>query len=215
MPELEQLILCGNRFSTIPDGLCNLASLRELYLSRNQIIHVPESLTKLQKLRILDLSSNNLKAVPSAICFLNYLREINLSYNKVASLPPEFVRLTNLNVLYLSHNELTEIPPDLRNMKIGNCYHIDLDDNFLGDLSLLFDDEGGKKKKRKRKHMSRDDIDKQSKTREDKYKRIGISEMMGKRPRMEDTISAQLSFYGSRGTILNNFCLKAIGTSGG
>ncbi len=192
------MVLSGNRLTSIPEGLCNLASLKELYLSRNEIAELPEAITRLNKIRIFDLSDNAIAALPSFISSLHSLREINLSYNRLSSLPPEFVKLTNLCVLYLMHNNLTDLPEDLQAMRNRNCYHMDLEDNLIPDLALLLGQT--KRKKRKRTTSKLKDADRLTKSKDEKSRVAGISEMMGKRPSMEDTVSSHLAFSGVDGT---------------
>lgn len=200
LPELEQLILSGNRLTSIPEGLCSLTTLKELYLNRNEIAEMPPSFTQLQKLRILDLADNNISLLPPFITSLSSLREINFSYNRLSSLPPEIVKLTNLSVLYLMHNKLTELPQYLQAMRNGNCYHMDLEDNLIPNLTSLL--AGTKKKKRKRS-TSKQDNEKLNKYKDEKSRVAGISEMMGKRPHMEDTVSSHLAFSGIDGSFLS------------
>jgi len=191
---LTELELSGNKLKTIPEGLFNITALRELSLSRNEISELPEALTRLQRIRTLDLADNVISSLPASISALQSLREFNLSYNRLTSLPPEFTKLTGLCVLHLMYNSLTEVPQPVRTMKQNHfCYHIEIEDNPIPE-SLP-----AEKNKRKRDALKMNAVEKLNRALEEKFRLVGISEMMGKRPRMEDTVSCHLSFAGLDG----------------
>lgn len=81
---------------------------------------------------------------------------------------------------------------------------MDLEDNLIPNLTSLLADT--KKKKRKRS-TSKQETEKLNKSKRDKSRVAGISEMMGKRPHMEDTVSSHLAFSGIDGTYsyMHNF----------
>ena len=99
------------------DGLPNL---KELYLLLNDYTSVPKNIGNLKSLEILDLSLNDITELPSTIYNLENLKELNLSNNEITYLSPEIGNLKNLINLDISDNKITNLPES-----IGNCTEIE------------------------------------------------------------------------------------------
>ena len=62
---MQWLQLWGNQFTTMPEAISKLTSLRELYLMRNQLTDLPKSIMKMKSLKYFDFQDNKLCNVPS------------------------------------------------------------------------------------------------------------------------------------------------------
>lgn len=174
LTELETLFLCGNRIKRLPPSFRELKHLKSLYLARNSFDFFPLETVLLRRLTILDLSVNRIKDVPSEISSLTFLREMNLAYNQISCLP-DMTNLTCLSNLYVNDNLLSS----LDGLPLsGNC-SIRIDGNQIEEVSeelqwiiplLDYVDPS----------LPPPELQNQI--------TVGVSEMIGKRSRMEDTV---------------------------
>ena len=102
LPNLEVLILMGNRISQI-SGLERMVNLRSLNLNRNKITKI-EGINHLTKLRYLGLSHNKITEI-SGLDAQTGLEELSLSFNKIMEITG-LEQLTNLRRLNLASNPL-------------------------------------------------------------------------------------------------------------
>lgn len=87
-PALKDLLLQGNKLSTLPSSLFSLHNLEKLYLTDNRGITVlPSQISNLEKLRALGLSGTNITSIPDEIGELKNLHWLDLSYGKIR--PPK------------------------------------------------------------------------------------------------------------------------------
>ena len=70
---LELLDLSTNRFSSIPQWICQLGTLESLYLENNKLEFLPENIGNLVKLNALHLRNNSLTSLPESIQYLTGL----------------------------------------------------------------------------------------------------------------------------------------------
>jgi Leucine-rich repeat (LRR) protein len=83
--KLHTLWLSNNKFTTIPNVVCELQNLKKLHFGGNQITHIPNELNNLVNLEELGLGHNQI-----SVLFLNSM-----------------MKLSKLKNLYLSDNLLT------------------------------------------------------------------------------------------------------------
>ena len=102
-----------NRFSELPNEVCEYKSLEYLNLYHNVMKCLPSNFSKLQSLTQLNLSRNLLSTVPLCVTELKSLRILDVSGNRLVSLPEEIGKLTNLMELNASYNQLAHLPPTL------------------------------------------------------------------------------------------------------
>lgn len=79
-PELEELVLSGNRLKHLPDNLTTLKNLRVLRVHSNQLQSVP-ALAKTTSLRVLDLAHNHLDKINLVTLVSKRLQFLDLSCN--------------------------------------------------------------------------------------------------------------------------------------
>ena len=104
-------------FSTFPEELCKIYTLKELILSENKFNSVPESIINLKRLKKLDLGYNRLTSLPLAFVRLDSLEFLDLSYNRIKQLPRSIGNFKSLKTLILQGNELAEIPKSIKKIK--------------------------------------------------------------------------------------------------
>ncbi|XP_033637626.1 leucine-rich repeat and calponin homology domain-containing protein 1-like isoform X2 [Asterias rubens] len=104
-----------NRFTEVPDEVCEYLSLERLNCYNNAIRIVPESFSRLLMLTYLNLSRNSLSALPIEICEI-YLEVLIVSNNKLVALPPAVGKMKTLMHLDASCNELDTLPMQIGDM---------------------------------------------------------------------------------------------------
>jgi hypothetical protein len=130
---LAELFLSGNRLTTLPPGLNQLAgSLRSLYLNGNFITSLPPEIGDLVNLEKLDVANNQIRALPAEIGRATQLEELRLSGNPISTLPVEISKLGYLITLDLNGCALSSIPEKcLTNSRL---LELDLGTNQLTSL---------------------------------------------------------------------------------
>ncbi|XP_063702398.1 leucine-rich repeat and calponin homology domain-containing protein [Culicoides brevitarsis] len=114
--------LSKNRFTELPDDVCQYPFLEKLIIYHNVIRNIPESVCKLHSLQYLDIRNNQLQSLPKEICFLP-LKVFLVSNNRLNSLPEEIGRLETLTELDAAYNQINILPVrmgDLRNLRSLN-----------------------------------------------------------------------------------------------
>lgn len=114
--------LSKNRFTELPDDICQYPFLEKLIIYHNVIRNIPESVCKMHSLQYLDIRNNQLQSLPKEICFLP-LKVFLVSNNRLNSLPEEIGRLETLTELDAAYNQIGILPVrmgDLRNLRSLN-----------------------------------------------------------------------------------------------
>ena len=135
LANLQVVNLSGNRLTSVPGELGGLKSLEALSLHFNQLASVPAELGNLPSLQYLGLWSNELTSVPAELGNLTNLLEMDLDENRLTLVPREFARLDSLAVLWLAENELMSVPAELG--ELGNLRFLLLAGNRLADLAVM------------------------------------------------------------------------------
>jgi CRP-like cAMP-binding protein len=78
---LKTLNLSSNRLVSLPDSLCDIASLADLNVSTNLLRTLPERIGNLQRLRALDVSHNQLQSLPLSLADCTKLIDIKAAGN--------------------------------------------------------------------------------------------------------------------------------------
>lgn len=86
-PELEELVLSGNKLQHLPENLANLQHLKVLRVHSNQLQSVP-TLSKTQTLRVLDLAHNQLDKINLVMLVPKKLQFLDLSCNRELQVDP-------------------------------------------------------------------------------------------------------------------------------
>lgn len=86
-PELEELVLSGNRLQHLPDNLANLQHLKILRVHSNQLQSVP-GLARTLTLRVLDLAHNQLDKINLVSLVSKKLQFLDLSCNRELQVDP-------------------------------------------------------------------------------------------------------------------------------
>ena len=113
LPKLSQLYLYGNKLTSLPNSIGQLANLQILDLAHNNLVELPESIGDLKSLNTLDISHNKIQALPESIGKLHELIALIAVKNQLSNLPKSIRNLINLQSLHLNGNMLKSIPPEL------------------------------------------------------------------------------------------------------
>jgi leucine-rich repeat protein SHOC2 len=124
-------IFTGNNLIRI-NGLKNEP---KLYFYNCRLDSLPKSIGNLHDLIELHCDGQRLKTLPNSIGNLSNLESLYLRDNQLINLPDSIGNLSNLQSLYLGNNQLTRLPNSLSNL--ARLYLIDINDNFIKDLSIL------------------------------------------------------------------------------
>ena len=174
---LTEFFISGNRdIKKLPDSIWKTSTISRIYASDLQLDEIP-SLENLTDLEVLDVSFNQISTIPEDIGDLQLLRRLNVNNNKISSLPP-LSSCYDLQNLDLSYNEFKEIP---------NEFHDFLERNveILFDGNPASDSISDEKLKTEILHIH-----------PSKRFTIGIGDMIGRRPTMEDAMAIYGDFMG-------------------
>lgn len=86
-PDLEELVLSGNKLQHLPDNLANMDQLKILRVHSNQLQSVPP-LARIGTLRVLDLAHNQLDKINFVTLVSKKLRFLDLSCNMQLQVDP-------------------------------------------------------------------------------------------------------------------------------
>ncbi|MEQ2271921.1 hypothetical protein XENORESO_011294, partial [Xenotaenia resolanae] len=112
-----------------------LTNLQSLVLCRNKLTSVPDVIGILKSLKVLDLSVNNLKGLPEGIIQLKELNTLNVSCNFLEALPDGLNQCTKLSTINVSKNQITAFPPDLFSERLDLLSTLVASDNSIQELS--------------------------------------------------------------------------------
>ncbi|XP_047227128.1 leucine-rich repeat-containing protein 47 [Girardinichthys multiradiatus] len=112
-----------------------LTNLQSLVLCRNKLTSVPDVIGILKSLKVLDLSVNNLKGLPERIIQLKELNTLNVSCNFLEALPDGLSQCTKLSTINVSKNQITAFPPDLFSERLDLLSTLVASDNSIQELS--------------------------------------------------------------------------------
>ncbi|HEC38549.1 MAG TPA: leucine-rich repeat domain-containing protein, partial [bacterium] len=135
---IVDLVIKDSNFSTIPEEICELRSLKKLALINNKIKFFPESFVNLVFLKELNLNMNLIEQLPEFFSEFTYLKKIILSNNKLSFLPKSFFTLKALSQLHLNNNKLQTIPDTISGLI--NLSTLSLNDNRLKELPSTISD---------------------------------------------------------------------------
>lgn len=119
----------------IHEEIQHLTNLQSLVLCRNKLTSVPDVIGILQSLKVLDLSANNLKGLPQGIAQLKELNTLNVSCNCLEALPDGLSQCTKLSTINVSRNHITAFPPDLFSERLDLLSTLVASDNSIQELS--------------------------------------------------------------------------------
>ncbi|XP_071951286.1 DISP complex protein LRCH3-like isoform X2 [Antedon mediterranea] len=123
--------LSKNRFTELPEEICDYLSLENLNCYKNVLKSIPPSVNKLSSLTFLNLSRNQLTILPSELCNLS-LEVLIVSNNKLVSLPEDIRHLSSLRNLDASCNEISTLPSSVSDME--SLMHFNVRHNRLENL---------------------------------------------------------------------------------
>jgi Leucine-rich repeat (LRR) protein len=126
------LVLHGNKLSTLPNEIADLANLKALFLGDNQFLELPPSVLRALQLAELYLHDNSLKSLPPEFSNLKNIRALTLGRNEFRSFPSEVINLHKLRRLNLESNQIQYVPEEIR--RLGNLRSLELE--FCGLTAL-------------------------------------------------------------------------------
>ncbi|KAM9785668.1 leucine-rich repeat-containing protein 47 [Neosynchiropus ocellatus] len=134
LTNLQSLILCRNKLSSVPNVIGSLRALKVLDLSVNNLNALPVEVTQLAELTTLNVSCNKLEALPDGLSNCHKLSTINISKNNIASLPADICseKLDLLSSLVASENSIEELSGDVS--MLGALKVLDLSNNKLKEI---------------------------------------------------------------------------------
>jgi len=122
--QIEDFQAYANRFTSIPQSICNLKSLKHLILHGNCLRALPEQLGSLSVLESVLVADNLLESLPDSLGDLKHLRWLYAYNNHLHTLPSRLLhRARGLERVLLEANPLTapalvdlldKVPPRLR-----------------------------------------------------------------------------------------------------
>ncbi|EQC35930.1 hypothetical protein SDRG_06676 [Saprolegnia diclina VS20] len=110
LTQLKEIILSGNKLTTLPDSIEQLQALEVLRVDDNLLRALPTTLGGLQKLTVLTAPGNQLESVPESMSQLRALANLDLSKNKLSSLQGCLQQTRSLKFLDLRQNRLVRFP---------------------------------------------------------------------------------------------------------
>ena len=134
LSKLDTLILNNqqgnNEITAIPDGFCNLTSLKYFDISSNNISALPENFGNLTKLETLKMWGSVLNRLPVSFGNLSSLKYCYIGGIN-SNLPESFSQLTNLVDLNINGDpSVTKLPDNIGNLKKCKTFVYQGDNNF-------------------------------------------------------------------------------------
>lgn len=193
---LESLYLGGNHLTEMPVALNDLPALAVLDLSRNDIVQLPP-LDETHGLRTLFLSFNPLREAPRTVP--TRVKELHLAGCRLTAVPPYHLRSPEIVVLHSNQLESLDVAglcsdtAQLRLLDVSlNCLTKDLRSGLAGSVSPEVE--------------IRDQHQQGQAGERGQQQRVGVADMVGRRPQMEDFVAVAddvrgdgthaLQFYG-------------------
>jgi len=165
---LTEYFVSGNRDVTkLPNSLWETNTISKIYASDMQITEIG-CLTKLEDLEVLDVSFNQISSIPEELADIAIFRRLNISHNKVSELP-SIRSCYDLQNIDLSFNQFESVPEEIEEFLERNI-EVLFDGNPCSDIKEELKDEII--------HIH-----------ESNRFTIGIGDMIGKRPTMEDAMA--------------------------
>ena len=147
-----------------------------------KLTEIPNDITNLQELELLDFGFNQIKEIPEDISDLSILRRLNVTHNEISKLPA-LSNCYDMQNVDLSYNQFTEVPVEDFEMLLERDVELLFDGNPASDQC-----EGHIKEEAIHIHHSK------------RFPVVGIADMIGKRPSMEDAMAIQGTLNGDENT---------------
>ncbi|KAM3618491.1 uncharacterized protein V6R79_021013 [Siganus canaliculatus] len=140
LTNLQSLILCRNKLTSIPNVVESLKCLKVLDLSVNNLSALPVGIAQLKELNTLNVSCNNLEVLPEGLSQCTKLATINISKNRITELPHDFYseQLDLLSTLVASDNSIEQLSGDIS--KLASLKMLDLSNNKLSEITANLSD---------------------------------------------------------------------------
>ncbi|CAI2733513.1 unnamed protein product [Schistosoma spindalis] len=124
---LQSLNLGHNWFTTIPNSVFVLTSLKSISMYSNQLQSIPSTLfesmcSMLNKLEYLNLGYNHILTLPFNFGLLQNMKTLILHKNFLTRLPETFGQLKSLTILDLAGNNLQLLPSNFTQLKLKEFY---------------------------------------------------------------------------------------------
>ena len=173
--ELWEFFITGNtEIEELPKSLWDLTNLNKIYASNMKLTEIPDEILNLRDLEIMDFGFNKISKIPEDISELQILRRINVTHNQVSSLP-SLSNCYDLQNIDISYNQFTEVPIEDFEMFLERGVEVLFDGNPASDQCP----EGHIKDEVIHIYPSK------------RFPIVGIGDMIGKRPTMEDAMAIQ------------------------
>ena len=174
---LTELFVSGNReLKALPESIWNTPSVSIIYASDLQLTEIPSSISNLTDLTVLDVQFNQIEEVPEAIGELQIFKRLNVSHNKIKKLP-SLLACYDLQSIDASFNDIQEVPEEISS-------YIERSVDFLFDGNPAVEKLDAEiKKKIVHIHPS-------------SRFNIGIGDVIGRRPTMEDAMALYGDYLG-------------------
>ncbi|CAH8632240.1 unnamed protein product [Schistosoma curassoni] len=124
---LQSINLGHNWFTTIPNSVFELTSLKSISMYSNQLQSIPSTIfesmcSMLNKLEYLNLGYNHILTLPFNFGLLQNMKTLLLHKNFLTRLPETFGQLKSLTVLDLAGNNLQLLPSNFTQLKLKEFY---------------------------------------------------------------------------------------------
>ncbi|XP_049931895.1 disease resistance protein RPV1-like isoform X2 [Nymphaea colorata] len=131
-------------FSSLPERLGELESLKKLDLSFTRIKRLPDSICRLSSLEMLVLEGTQLHSLPEGLGDMESLKNIDLQMTCIEVIPDSIGQLTNLVELSLGRSYRLDSLPEsicqlklLKSLNLWGCYSICSLPKRLGNMEKL------------------------------------------------------------------------------
>ena len=128
------LNLMEARISRLPKGLESL-NLHTVNLTGNGFTSFPEELVTMPTLKRLNIGHNPIKAFPENLEDFKQLERLSINVVEITRYPEDLSALANLESLGIDHNKLTEVPAGIGTLP--KLTSLNINDNELTSLRFL------------------------------------------------------------------------------